>query len=118
MTLYAILKPAPGSALLPEAVADKFSWFAFFLPPIHALVHGLWGQLVVVVIGLIAVFAAGWFAGGEAAFWLYVLLAVSAGFATPGSQRRTLRRRGYTLTGYRVASDPDLARLDAMEARA
>lgn len=115
MTLYAILTPRPGTDALPEAVAEKFSWFAALLPPVHALVHRLWDQLAFYLVGLaIIAFAERW-TGADAAIWLYVLLAIACGFAAPGARRRALRRRGYGAEGHRFAPDADLARLSAME---
>jgi len=115
LTLYAILTPRPGTAALPEAVPDKFSWFAALLPPVHALVHRLWGQLALYLVGLaIVIFAQRWI-GADAAIWLYILLAIACGFAAPGARRRALARRGFDEAGYRFAPDADLARLSAME---
>ena len=115
MTLYAILKPAPGSALLPEAVAEKFSWFAFFLPPIHALVHGLWDQLAFFLVGLVVITFSETWIGPDAAIWLYLLLALACGYAASGARLRALKRRGFVPAGYRFAVGPDEARLTVME---
>jgi hypothetical protein len=115
VTLYAILMPKPGSAALPEAVAEKFSWFAALLPPVHALAHRLWDQLALFLVGLAAIVVAERWTGADAAIWLYILLALACGFAAPAARRRSLRRRGYGAEGYRFAPDSDLARLSAME---
>ena len=115
MTLYAILTPKPGSAALPEAVAEKFSWFAALLPPVHALAHRLWDQLALFLVGLAIIVLAGRWTGADAAIWLYILLALACGFAAPGARRRALLRRGYGAEGHRFAPDADLARLSAME---
>ena len=115
MTLYAILSPRPGSGALPQAVPEKFSWFATLLPPVHALVHRLWDQLALFLVGLaVIVFAERW-TGPDAAIWLYILLAVACGFAAPAARRRAYLRRGYQPGGHRLADDSDLARLAAME---
>jgi hypothetical protein len=115
VTLFTILTPRPGSAALPEAVAEKFSWFAALLPPVHALVHRLWDQLALYLVGLaIIVFAERWI-GADDAIWLYILLAIACGFAAPGARRRALQRRGFRSVGHRFAPDADLARLVAME---
>ena len=117
MTLYAILMPTSRTGALPEAVAEKFSWFATLLPPVHALVHRLWDQLALFLVGLaVIIFAARWI-GADAAIWLYILLGIACGFAAPGARRRALKRRGYATGGYRYAPDADLARLSAMESR-
>ncbi|MCP8882908.1 DUF2628 domain-containing protein [Devosia sp. XJ19-1] len=118
MTLYAILMPKPGSGTLPQAVPEKFSWFAALLPPLHALAHRLWDQLVLFILGLAAIVVAQPFIGADAAVWLYILLALACGFAAPGAQRRALRRRGFSPAGHRFASDTDMARLAALETSA
>lgn len=118
MTLYAILTPKPGSAALPQAVAEKFSWFAALLPPVHALVHRLWDQLALFLVGLVAIVLGEAYVGADAAIWLYILLALACGLAAPGAQRRAWRRRGFLPAGHRFAIDTDAARLAAMEGRA
>lgn len=115
MTLYAIFKPKPGAAALPQAVAETFSWFALLLPPVHALTHRLWDQLALFLAGLAALLFAHDWIGADAASWLYLLLALACGFAAPGARRRALLRRGYTATGHRFALDADFARLAVME---
>lgn len=115
MTLYAIFKPQPGAAALPEAIADRFSWFAFLLPPVHALVHGLWDQLALFLLGLVAITFVETWIGPDALFWLYLVLALACGFAASGARQRALRRRGYLPSGYRFAPDADAARLTVME---
>lgn len=117
MTLFALFRSLDNPAGLPQAVADKFSWFAALLPPVHALVHRLWGQFGLFVLGLGAILAASVFIGLEAALWLYILLALACGFAAPGARQRSLKRRGFAPAGYRLAADADLARLAALEAR-
>lgn len=117
MTLYAILMPKPGAGALPQAVPEKFSWFAALLPPMHALVHRLWDQLVLFILGLAIIVLADPYVGDDAAIWLYILLAIACGFAAPGARRRALRRRGFRPAGHRFAAKADLARLAAMETR-
>jgi hypothetical protein len=118
MTLYAILMPRPGAGALPQAVAEKFSWFAALLPPVHALTHRLWDQLVLFIAGLAAIVLAERWIGADAAIWLYILLAIACGLAAPGAHRRALRRRGYEPAGHLYAADADLARLAALETKA
>ncbi|MHA6299524.1 DUF2628 domain-containing protein [Devosia sp. CAU 1758] len=118
MTLYAILMPKPGRAPLPEAVAEKFSWFAALLPPVHGLIHRLWDQLVLFIVALAAIIVAQPYLGADAAIWLYILLAIACGLAAPGAHRRALRRRGYRPAGHRYAADADLARIAVLESKA
>jgi len=115
LTLYAIYRSQ--SDALPRAVPERFSWFAALLPPVEALVHGLWDQLALVLLGLAALAVGARYLGPDAAVWLYLLLAVACGFSAPGAMRRALGRRGYRPAGYRLAADADLARLAALEAR-
>lgn len=113
MTLYAIFRSDAGA--LPQAVPEKFSWFAALLPPVHALVHRLWGQLVLFVLGIVALVFAAPYIGPDAVIWLYILLAIACGFAAPGARQRALKRRGLGPAGYRFAPDPDLARIASLE---
>lgn len=117
MTLFALYRSVDDPAGLPQAVAEKFSWFAALLPPVHALVHRLWDQLGLFVLGLGAVVVASRFVGPDASLWLYILLALACGFAAPGAQRRAILRRGFAAAGHRIATDADLARLSVMESR-
>ena len=105
------------AACLPVAVAERFSWFAALLPPVHALLHRHWDILGLFVLGLGSIVVATPLVGVDAVFWLYVILAVACGFAAPGAQRRALKRRGLRPLGHRVAADADLARLAVMESR-
>jgi hypothetical protein len=114
LTLFAIYSRDAG---LPEAVPERFSWFATLLPPVHALVHRLWDQLALWVIGVVAIALLARVVGADAAIWLYILLAVACGVAAPGAIRRAQRRRGAVAAGYRFAADADLARLGALEAQ-
>lgn len=113
MTLYAILRSDTGA--LPQAVPEKFSWYAALLPPVHALAHRLWGQLVLFVLGIVALVFAAPYIGADAVIWIYMLLAIACGFAAPGAQQRALKRRGFAAAGYRFAADADLARVASLE---
>lgn len=117
MTLFALYRSIDNPAGLPMVVAEKFSWFATLLPPVHALVHRLWDQLALFLVGLALVVVSTRVIGFDAAIWLYILLALACGFAAPGAMRRALRRRGYSAAGHRFAEDADLARVAALEAR-
>lgn len=117
VTLFAIFDPKPGLSSAPAAIPEKFSWFAALLPPLFALVHGLWLELIGFVVALVALsFAAPWL-GADATIWLYILFAVAIGFAAPGLRRHNLASRGWRHRGDRVAGDADLARLGALESR-
>jgi hypothetical protein len=43
MTVYAVFDR--DANLVPAVVPERFSWFAAFLPPVFAIVHGLWLEL-------------------------------------------------------------------------
>ena len=116
MTLYSI--HARTKDAMPQAVAEKFSWFAALLPPVHALVHRLWVQLMLSVTAPVALVFSAPVIGPAAMFWLYVLFAVAMGFAASGARQRALHRRGYHFLTYRVDVDADLARLSVLENRA
>ena len=95
----------------PEAVGDRFSWFAALLPPVHALVHGLWLSLIGWIAGTAAIVALGFVIGDDAAFWLYVLMALLFGFEAGAMRRFALRRRGLAYRGERLAGDEEEAEL-------
>ena len=114
MTLFAIYD-RPAAA--PAVVAEKFSWLVFVLPPVFALVHGLWLELIAYVVAVIALGFAATILGGAATVWLYILFALWIGFAAPGLRRHALHRRGWTHHGDRVAAAPDLATLSWLESK-
>ena len=115
MTLYAIFEPKPGKSFAPAAIPEKFSWFAALLPPLFALVHGLWLELIAFIIVLVALaFAADWIGGG-AATGSMVLFAIWIGFAAASIRRHGLVWRGWRHRRDIVASAADLARLNWLE---
>ena len=112
MTLYSVYE-RPSDA--PLAVADRFSWSAALLPPVHALVHGLWLLLVIWVVGTVAIAAASLVIGGEAAFWLYLLFATLIGFEAGSFRRVKTAKRGGRYRTEIVAADEDLALVDYLK---
>ncbi len=112
MTLYSVYE-RQGQA--PSAVADRFSWFAALLPPVYALAHGLWLLLAGWAVLVAAVVALGWFGGGAAAFWTYILLALLIGLEVGTFHRRALRHRGFAHAGDYGAAEPDLAIVEALK---
>ena len=112
MTLYSVYERQDHA---PAAVADRFSWFAATLPPVYALVHGLWSLLLGWVVLVAAVAALGWYGGGDAAFFAYILLAILIGLEAGTLHRRKLRHRGFTHTGDYLAAEPDLAIVEALK---
>jgi hypothetical protein len=119
MTLYSIFEKPQAKAAKkrvrftpPVAVADRFSWLAMLLPPVFALINGLWLLLVfwVVLVGGLAY--ASRVIGAEAAGWLYVLVAVFMGFEASAFRRDGLFARGYLWRGDMIATAPDIAERD------
>lgn len=92
-----------------QAVPDRFSWFAALLPPVYALVHGLWWALAGYAVALVALVALSLLIGGEGVFWLYILFAALIGFEAATLRRIRLARRGYAYGGERIASAEDVA---------
>ena len=115
MTLYSVYE-RPSDA--PTAVADRFSWSAALLPPVHALVHGLWLLLGVWVVGTLVIAALSVVVGGEAAFWLYVLFATLIGFEAASFRRVKTARRGGLYRTEIVAAGEDLALVDYLKRQA
>ncbi len=95
MTLYSVYA-RPDQA--PAVVADRFSWFAALLPPVFALLHGLWLLLFAWVAIVLGTGVIGSFLGWDAAFWTYVLLALLIGFEAPTFRRVKLGRKGWQLS--------------------
>ena len=112
MTLYSVYE-RPNEA--PTAVADRFSWSAALLPPVHALVHGLWLLLTLWVVGTVAIIASSVVVGGEAAFWLYVLFATLIGFEASSFRRVKTGKRGAAYRTEVIAADEDLALVDYLK---
>lgn len=109
MTLYAVFeRPSdPEPAVVPET----FSWFAALLPPVYALVHGLWLGLLGYVVLVVALGSAALYLG-EATFWLYVLAAALIGFEAPALRGAKLVARGYSYRSDVIAAAEDLAQTE------
>jgi len=112
VTLYSVYERQDHA---PAAVADRFSWLAALLPPAYALVHGLWLMLCGWVVLVVVIVALGWYGGGAAAFWTYILCAILIGLEAPALHRRALRHRGFVHTGDYLAVEPDLAIVEALK---
>lgn len=113
MTVYSVYEREDDA---PIAVADRFTWSAVLLPPVHALVHGLWLMLTVWVSGTVAILALGLWVGGEAAFWLYALFAILLGFEASTFRRLKAAGRG-TYRGEMIAAAEDLALVEYLRKR-
>lgn len=124
MTVYSIFeKPQEKAAKRrvrfnpPVAIADRFSWFAAVLPPLFALAHGLWLLLIFWIALVAGLGYIGRIIGGEAAFALYILVAVFLGFEASAFRRDSLLLRGYQWRGDMVARGADLAERDYLAAK-
>ena len=117
MTLYAILEPRPGGAGgIPEAIPEKFSWYAAIFPPLFAIRHGLWLELAVFVLLVVLLsFAEPWI-GGDGMWLLYGLIAVWIGFEGSALRRASLLRRGWRHRADLLADRPELAQLEWLRA--
>jgi len=120
MTVYSIFEKPQGKAaknrvaavLPPVAVPERFSFLATLLPPVFALLNGLWllGLFwVALVLGLAYISRV---IGVDAACWLYVLVAVFLGFEAPAFRRDALLARGFIWRGDMIAPSEDLAQHD------
>lgn len=115
MTTYSIFERRADEA--PASVPEKFSWFAALLPPVYAVAHGLWIELLgwgVVVVALVALAP---YIGSGAAFWLYVLFAILIGLEASALRRGALRRGGWRHAAEIVAAEPDVAEVEWIKRR-
>lgn len=117
MSLYQVLQrpegvvdPLPNSGAV--FIKDRFSWLAGLLPPVWAIVHGLWLELVIWIAAMIALGAASMIIGDEAVFWLNVLVAILIGLEATNIRTAALRRKGYQPLGDIIAGAEDLAEME------
>lgn len=120
MTVYSIFEKPQGKAannrvpqvISPIAVPERFSWTAAMLPPVFAVLNGLWLLLVFWIALVAGLYYIGRVIGDDAAFWLYVLVAVFLGFEAPAFRRDGLLARGFIWRGDMIATDEDIAQRD------
>jgi hypothetical protein len=115
MTTYAVFDRDAKEA--PAVVPERFSWFAAILPPIYALVHGLWLELVGYIVAVVLLSLASNTIGDGAAFWVYVLFAIWLGFEAPSFRKSALKGRGWRYRTDVIAAGADLAELEGMKSR-
>ncbi|NVK35408.1 MAG: DUF2628 domain-containing protein [Rhodobacteraceae bacterium] len=120
MSTYFVMAPpdlqdpvvSPREADRMVFVPDHFSWGAFFLSLVWLAFHGMWGVLVMFLVGGVAIEIAASFAGGDAAptiatFALLLLL----GFEANSLRRWTMERQGWTCLGLACGEDQSEAEL-------
>jgi len=120
MTLYSIFEKPQGKAaknrapelIPPVAVPERFSWFAAILPPLFALINGLWLLLVFWIALVGGLFYISRVIGDDAATSLYLLVALFMGFEAPAFRRDGLLARGFIWRGDLIASGEDIAQRD------
>jgi hypothetical protein len=115
MTVYAVFDRDANR--VPAVVPERFSWFAAFLPPVFAIVHGLWLELVAYVILLVLLSLSSDAIGDGAAFWIYVVFAVWIGFEAATLRRGALRRAGWRHSRDVIAASDDQAALEGLRDR-
>lgn len=98
-------------ARAPHFIEEKFSWGAALVPPVWALVHGLWLETLIWVIGIVALGSLSFLIGDEAVSWLYLLSAVLIGFEAADIRAAALRRKGYDDEGDVIAPSDDVAEM-------
>jgi hypothetical protein len=113
MPLFEVMTPRGSDDPLETIIVrDGFCWSAALMPPLWALIHGLWLEGFGWLVGLVLIVVAGLFVGDEAAIWLYVVFALWIGFTAADLRVDALRREGYRLAGIRVAEDEFMAERD------
>ena len=120
MTLYAIFErqdPAEAVVTGPVAVPERFSWFAFLLPPLFALRHGLILMLLFWILVVAGLIYAAPMIGTDAAAALYWLVAAFLGLEAAALRRDALVGRGWLWRGDLISSAADLAERDYLSHR-
>lgn len=113
MTVFSIYQ---ADAEAPEAVPERFSVFAALLPPVYAVVHGLWLELIGFIVLLVVVGALGAVAGPDAATLCYAAMALLIGFEAPALRGAALHRRGKAWRADIVAPAADQAEVEWLKA--
>ena len=112
MTVYSIFEKPQGKAAkdrAPVAIPERFSWLAMLLPPVFALLNGLFLLLIFWIALVVGLAYAAPIIGSDAAISLYALVAIFLGFEAPALRRDGLLFRGFQWRGDVVSSAEDLA---------
>ncbi|VAW23221.1 hypothetical protein MNBD_ALPHA12-1480 [hydrothermal vent metagenome] len=89
-------------------LAERFNWFAFFLPPVWAAIHGLWREFILMLAALVAFIIVGNFFVLPA-FSLYFIFALWLGFDASRLHALALARSGWQWQKDLVAPDRIMA---------
>jgi hypothetical protein len=117
MSVYTVYAPPPKrgqSAPDPERflfVRDRFSFWAFLLPPLWMLRHRLWLAFILYLIVIVAVeFALGAIGASRGVMiTAALLLSVLVGLEAATMRRRALARRGWSNIGIVLGDDLEAA---------
>ena len=92
-------------------VRDGFHVWAFLLAPLWLLLRHLWLAFAIYVVGyaLAGVGLAVLRASATTQFLVWLLIALLIGFEAPSIWRWTLARRGWTMLGFVVGEDAEIA---------
>ena len=117
MSIYAVYAPPlkrGQSAPDPERflfVRDRFSFWAFLVPPLWMLRHRLWLAFILYLIVIVALELALGAVGASRTMMIAgaVLLSLLVGLEAATLRRRALARRGWSSVGIVVGDDIDAA---------
>ena len=116
MPVYTVHAPAGNGADLAASdqftfVRDGFHFWAFLLAPLWLLLRRLWLAFAIYVVGyaLAGVGLAVLRASATTQFLVWLLIALLIGFEAPSIWRWTLARRGWTMLGFVVGEDAEIA---------
>lgn len=92
-------------------VRDGFHFWAFVLAPLWLLLRRLWLAFAIYVVGyaLAGVGLAVLRAPATTQFLVWLLIALLIGFEAPSIWRWTLARRGWTMLGFVIGEDAEMA---------
>lgn len=120
MAVYQVcLKDRRGSGASARGarifIADRFSWSAALVTPLWAVSHGLWLELIMWIASVILLGALSLVIGGDAVFWLYVVLSVLIGFEAQNLRARALVGKGWYRAGDFIAPSAEQAEMGWLE---
>lgn len=122
MSLYQVLQHPLGVEVSSDEsgarfIQERFSWSAALIPPLWAMVHGLWLELLIWITAMLLLVGVDRMLGEEVSFWLYVLCAIFIGFEAANIRASALRRKGFRLAGDIIAPSEDIAEMTWLKNR-